>query len=609
MNAILAYRSILMTAVVAGVFSAIVCALMLFDGARRITKVPTDSPEFVAGRERLIAEPDNDELRQDIRDLDLALRREYFREQQFTETGSYLLLGGISLTLIMSRWAATIRRKLPAPKPKELGPDSDERLSRTGPWAVGAVMLVMAGTAWAMNMTYRSALPERLDELTALREQVKGEQPTAEQNANQQNTGEADRAAIPSLPTDDELRASWPSFRGPQGAGAWPHADVPIEWDAETGKRILWKTPVPLPGVNSPIVWKDRVFLSGATEERREVYCFDAVTGNILWQKEVTAARPPDGQVIKTSEDTGFAAPSMATDGRFVFAMFADGVVAGFDFTGNQVWRRSLGVPQQNNYGHASSLSTYQGSLIVQYDQGRPADGLSKLLALDGTTGELIWETDRPVASSWSSPVVIEHDGEPQVITSADPWVIAYSPQDGVELWRANCLDRAEVGPSPIYSDGMVFVVNDNAVLAAVRADGRGDVTDTHVQWTTDLGLSDTCSPLATTEFVLTLTSYGTLSCFDKHEGGEPLWEEDFGADFASSPTLVGERVYLFSTDGQAWIVQPTHDECQPIATSELGEECVASPAFQDGRMYIRGGEHLFCIGDVVVDINELTSQ
>ncbi len=204
--------------------------------------------------------------------------------------------------------------------------------------------------------------------------------------------------------------------------------------------------------------------------------------------------------------------------------------------------------------------------------------------------------------ASWSSPIVIEHDGQAQIITCSDPWVIAYSPSDGAELWRAKCLERVEVGCSPVYSDGIVYAGNDTAVYAAIRVDGTGDVTESHVLWTIDYGLPDMCSPLVTDDFFLTLTSYGTLFCFDKQQGGEPLWEEDFEADFVSSPSLVGDRVYLFSRDGKAWIVEPTREQCKRISEAELGEECVTCPVFQDGRIIIRGSEHLFCIGSANSD-------
>ncbi len=583
------HRSILLSAIVAGVFSTLVGTVLVIDGANRLNKVPLEETTFIQLRQQYLQQSDDNQLRQQIQDLDLALRREYFREQRFTERGAYLLLGGIVVTLVFSKWAATLHRRLPRPKPKLPGPDSDERLSHRGPWAVAAVMLALVGTTWAMKANHPSVLPASLDDLASDQASVGDATPRVEPTKID--------PVLPELPSAEVVQANWPSFRGPGGSGISHFQDAPTRWDGPSGEGIVWKTPLPLPGVNSPILWNDRVFLSGATEAVRGVFCFDLNSGEILWNKEFQVDPSIADQKIKVSEDTGYAAPTMATDGRFVFAMFADGLLVALDFSGNEVWTRSLGVPQRNNYGHASSLVTHQGAVIVQFDQGSDDDELSKLMSFDGATGLPIWETTRQTPASWSSPIVIEHEGQHQIITCCDPWVIASSPRDGTELWRANCLDRVEVGPSPVYSDGIVYAGNDTAIYAAIRAGGSGDVTDTHVVWTADYGLPDTCSPLVADEFLLTLASYGTLFCFDKQEGGEPLWEEDFGADFLSSPSLVGDRVYLFGRDGTAWIVQPTRDECKQIAEAQLGEDCVTCPAFADGRILIRGSEHLFCIG------------
>jgi hypothetical protein len=277
--------------------------------------------------------------------------------------------------------------------------------------------------------------------------------------------------------------------------------------------------------------------------------------------------------------------------------MFTNGDIGAVDFDGNVVWSRSLGVPK-NTYGHAASLAMYQGLVIIQFDQGSRDDELSKLLALHGETGDTVWETVRGIPNSWSSPIVINHEGQSQIITGGDPWLIAYSPTDGKEIWRAECLE-ADVGPSPVYADGVIHTANEFPGNTAVRVQGTGDVTETNIVWESDIGAPDCCSPLATDKFLMLAASYGTLTCFDVKEGGEPYWEEDFDdANFTSSPSLVGKYVYLFGEEGQVWIVEPTQDECKRIAEANLGENCVTSPAFQDGRLYIRGKEHLFCIAD-----------
>jgi outer membrane protein assembly factor BamB len=350
-----------------------------------------------------------------------------------------------------------------------------------------------------------------------------------------------------------------------------------------------------LPGNSSPVVWGDRIFLTGADEQTREVFCFDARSGELLWRQAVPGTPESTATVPKVMEATGYAAPTPATDGRRVYAIFANGDLGAFDFEGRLRWSRSLGIPK-NAYGHASSLAMFQDLLIVQFDQGIREEKRSRLLALRGATGETVWETVREVPNSWATPIVIQVDGQPQIITSADPWVLANSPADGSEIWRADCL-RGDVGPSPVFAGGMVFTANEFPGLAAIRADGTGDVTETHVAWEADLGAPDTASPLATEKFVFLLASYGILTCYDAREGGDPLWEQEFDASFVSSPTLIGNLMFLFGEDGKVYIVEPTADECRVVAENDLGEECVTSPAVVDGRIFIRGKEHLIGIG------------
>jgi hypothetical protein len=200
----------------------------------------------------------------------------------------------------------------------------------------------------------------------------------------------------------------------------------------------------------------------------------------------------------------------------------------------------------------------------------------------------------------------VEHGGKWLVITCVNPWLIAYSAADGSEIWRAKVLG-GEVGPSPVFANGVVYAANDTSGLAAVRADGTGDVTKTHVLWTTETDVPDVCSPLVTDKYLLLLT-HGLLACFDANprpaetdaaedEEREPLWEEDLLEEFSSSPSQVGNYVYLFSEEGKAWIVEPRRDACQRIGECDMGEPVRSSPAFLPGRIYIRGQEQLFCIG------------
>jgi outer membrane protein assembly factor BamB len=192
---------------------------------------------------------------------------------------------------------------------------------------------------------------------------------------------------------------------------------------------------------------------------------------------------------------------------------------------------------------------------------------------------------------------VIRAADRDQIVTAAAPWVIAYDPNNGKEIWRAKCFPpQQDIGPSPTFAAGKVFVANESTALSAVRANGQGDVTASNIIWKAEDGLPDICSPLANDEYVF-LLSYSVLTCYDT-EKGDQLWTEDFNEDCKSSPSMADKKLYVFASNGKVWVAEPQHDKCRRIAENNLGEECVTSPAFQDGCFYIRGKTNLICIGN-----------
>jgi len=618
------YPALLWTAVVATAFCLTVGALMAFDFVARGKYELFDTPEYLALKQQLRDRPGDAELQQAIREMDLRMRDEYFRNRQFMATGVHLLIGGAVVALVAARWAAAVRGTTFQPAPLDTAVDEETRAQRVARWATVGVVAVVAATLASAGLYSEPVTPVETAQLTAGPQAkptdaaavpsdsvsaanvqpVPDSQraPDAEPAPDIQPTRDvkpepaADQAA--DMPPYEAYLQQWPRFRGPTGSGVSPVTDVPTAWSVPDNTGIVWKTPVPLPGPNSPVVWQQRVLLSGATADEQAVFCFDANSGQLQWRHDFTATKPADGKELEVMDATGFAAPTMATDGVRAYAIFATGDVVAITLEGDVLWRKNLGVPK-NHYGHASSLATYRDLLIIQLDQGQKEDGLSRLLALRGATGEVAWEAKREVPCSWSSPIVVEHGGRWMVITCVNPWVIAYAPEDGSELWRANCL-RGEVGPSPVCVDGVVYAANETGGMAAVRADGTGDVTETHILWTTDIDVPDVCSPLVTDKYVL-LVTHGLLACFDRTEGEtesrEPLWEEELDEVVSSSPSQVGNLVYLFSEDGKAWIVEPQADACKRIGECPMDESIRTSPAFAPGRIYVRGQDHLFCIG------------
>jgi outer membrane protein assembly factor BamB len=348
-------------------------------------------------------------------------------------------------------------------------------------------------------------------------------------------------------------------------------------------------------GPNSPVIWENRVFLTGASSKKREVYCYDSITGKMLWQKampDIPNVHPGD---LTVSEDTGgYSVSTGATDGRRFYVMFANGDVGALDFDGNVLWTVSLGTPE-NSYGHSTSLDTFQDRVLVLFDQAEAKSAKSRLLCLDGATGKKVWESEpRPVGQTWGTPILVKTPEREQIITCGNPWVVSYNPTNGLEIWRAKAL-YGEVTPSPISANGMVYVAMDGEALSAWKTDGAGDVTKTHKAWSFDEGLPDICTPLCDGQRIYMLNSSGTLTVVDVVTG-KKLYEQEFDFPYKASPSAAGDKIYLCGDKGMV-VVFEAGAKYKEIARSDMGEELLASPAFADGRIYIRGKQNLFCLG------------
>jgi outer membrane protein assembly factor BamB len=331
--------------------------------------------------------------------------------------------------------------------------------------------------------------------------------------------------------------------------------------------------------------------MTGGSAVKREVYCFDGGDGQLLWQKSV--GKP--GTPLPKDEEEGryFATSTTATDGRRVYAIFETGDVAAFDFQGNQVWARNLGKPD-NQYGYSASLEVYKNTLIIQWDEGDEEANKSRIIAFHTASGQEAWKTaPRPVGATWSTPAVINTGARDQLIACGNPWLMSYDPANGTELWRAK-ICHGEVTPSPVFSGGLVITANDT--LHGTRPDGSGDVTKTHVRYKGEDGIPDICSPLADGKHVYLTTSSGILTVYDI-QTGKKAYEKELDLEFKSSPSAAGERVYFVAEKGITIVAQagPVYRE---LARSELGEEVQASPAFANGRIYLRGKKHLFSLGN-----------
>jgi len=560
------YETAMRVAVIAGIFSALVLAILAANGWRSVPVTTLKAGKVADLKLELRKHPKDEGLKTQLRRIDLQLRQGFFRRRALAQDGALLLLGGLAIFLLAVKFAKQYRFRNPRPD----GELADPRPAAAGGrYAVAVTGVMLAGVLTGLVLLSRHDVS--FEYLASAAPPTKADYPTAE-----------------------ALAKNWPVFRGPGGCGVAKSTGVPATWDGKKGTNILWKTKVPLPGENSPVVWGDAVFLSGANEHQREVYCFDANTGKLRWKKPVTDLSCADKSPLQVMEDTGYAAPTMVTDGKRAVAMFANGDLACFDFTGKRLWAKNMGKPD-NMYGLGSSLTFYKNRLILQFDQGTAAeDGKSALLALDMTSGRQVWKTKRPVPTSWSTPNVIDTGTRAEIITCANPWVIAYNPEDGKELWRAEVLG-GDVAPSPVFAGGMVFAVNSGANLAAIHPGGTGNVTKTHVAWLYADDLPEIVSPVSNGELVYIVYTYGTLTCLDA-KTGKKVWSQTVEDEFKSSPTVVGDRIFLMDTNGVMHFLSGGR-AYKELGKAALGEPSNCSPAFMNGRIYIRGKYNLYCIG------------
>lgn len=608
---------------IAGGFTIVVCVLLIINFFQLNREDPVNTKILDSLVERLHQNPGDEELREQIRTMDLLARKAYFTSQWQIRTGGYLVLMGVAVVIIAFQVILYYRKKEPTLSDEKMEDlISTQKTARqwitVGGFAIVAMALVFAYLSH-QNLQRRfesAAAGPELAEMEAeentkeVPEKMEGPVPgqkeidppqsedtltqAVEEPIEQENEKQNNVAVELKTPTEEPPPAK-PStvkstsgrftvFRGPGGNGITEQKNIPIDWDGKSGKNILWKQTVPLPGFNSPILWGNRIFLTGADESKREVYCIDADEGNMLWTAHVENVPGSPAEHPEVANYTGYAAPTAATDGTYVFAIFANGDLIALDMEGARVWAKNIGIPV-NHYGHSSSLLVHKDKLLVQYDQKDKA----RVLALSVANGEVVWETIRDVKVSWASPILVTINGRDELILAAEPWLISYNPDTGEEWWRIEGV-IGEVGPSPAYANGIVFAVNDYSRFVAVKMG-----SEPKLLWEDEEYLSDIPSPVANAEVVIAPTSYGVVACYDP-QTGDMFWEYELDNSIYASPLITEGKVYLTDRIGVTHIFK-ADKELTVIGTPELGEKVVCTPAFSDGRIYIRGYDHLFCIG------------
>jgi outer membrane protein assembly factor BamB len=373
----------------------------------------------------------------------------------------------------------------------------------------------------------------------------------------------------------------WNVFRGPM-CGVSPWTNAPTDWDGASGRGVLWKTPLKISGVSSPVLWANRLFITEATDKERAVLAFDAATGKPLWRQVVE-----DGD--KTSplpsvSDYGLAMPTATCDSNGVYALFGTGDLAAFTPDGKPMWRMFLGRPTIG-YGFSSSPCAIADLLCVQYDH----HAAGRMLALDTKKGKIVWDVERSRGASWSSLMVVpDATGKSLVVANANGSTTAFD-LSGAVVWDVDGA-RGEVAPSPAWWEGKVYSVNVGSRLFCNNVYGNPKPL-----WDAVDHLSDAPSPVVANGLLFMNTANGHLSCLDANTG-KRLWMERVPGGYGSLISS-GDRLYALGRDGKMQIVA-VQNTFRAIGVRALGEPADATPAMSDGRVYIRGSAHLWCIGD-----------
>jgi outer membrane protein assembly factor BamB len=580
----IAVRSLFGISVVAALFCVVMCVLVLGTYLQLKLNDPLASPALTTLYERLRNNPDDENLKEELRSLDLLARKAYFTSRSQVTLGGIFLGIGAAVFFLSFVGRELLKKTLPpSPKGKPVPETLVVRLfSRRLVAGAAAGLFGVSVLLVVIGLPLFDSLSGTLASTQAASTPQAAADSQGNANASAQNTEKTDvkDASSPAI-NMTEFLASWPHFRGPLGNSIAKPGSWPTSWDGVNGIGILWKRPIPKQGFNSPVVYGKRVFLSGADRLGADIYCFDALSGAPVFTTKVDYS--VNAANVKVEVQVGFAAPSLAVNGVNVAALFATGDLVCLDMKGAVVWKKSLGIPVLN-YGFGSSLMTTGDLLIVQYDQKSGP----MLYAFVFATGETRWQVKRDVLSSWATPTIAQSGGKKAIVLSANPFVSAYDAATGSELWSTD-LFTGEIGSSPVYADGIVYAGNATARLGALKSD------DGSLLWEYYEDLPDVSSPVVTGGLLFMASSGAVVTCLDA-KTGELLWKEEFTDGFYATPVVAGDRVYLLDREGVMHTVAVKRTYTH-LDASTLGEQADATPAFYDNKIYIRGKKNLFCIG------------
>jgi outer membrane protein assembly factor BamB len=430
-----------------------------------------------------------------------------------------------------------------------------------------------------------------------------------------------------------EAGDNWPQWRGPHQNGIVDAVGLPLQWSLT--ENIRWKTALPSWSAATPIIWGDRVFVTSPSpaepqpaeagsapaqqQGRRRrasrspggpelfLFCISKSDGKILWKRELDNKN----RIHRKQND---ATPSPVTDGKHVWIVTGTGVVTAFDMAGTQIWKKDLQKDYGtfgHNWGYASSPLLFDGSLIIEVLHGMKTDDPSYIVSLDARSGTVKWHQERPTDAqrespdAYTTPVLLKHGGNAQIIISGGDYVTGHDPASGKEIWRAsglNPLNRPNyrVVGTPIINGDLIYAPTRQKPLLALRAGGTGDISESHLVWKYEgSGAPDVPSPICDGRHLYLVDDRGMVTCLDPQTGAVIYGPETTREGIVSASPIISEgRMYILNEQGITTVVA-TGPEFKVLATNELdGSYTLASPAVSGKQIFIRTETHLYCISE-----------
>lgn len=398
---------------------------------------------------------------------------------------------------------------------------------------------------------------------------------------------------------------NWPQWRGPYLNGTSGEKNLPLRWSSE--ENVTWTLALPGWSGSTPIVWRERIFLNVADGDDLYLWCVDRMKGKLAWKKRL------GGGNLKMRKQN-MSSPSPVTDGRSVYVMTGTGVLKGFDFDGMELWSRDIQKDYGEfglNWGYASSPLLLEDSLFVQVLHGMKTDDPSYVLRIDRKSGKTLWKVERHTSAvrespdSYTTPALLRYGKTVELVITGGDCVTGHDLATGKELWRANGLNPENnpfyrIVASPVISNGIIYAPTRVRPLLALKAGGRGDITASHVLWSTPNG-PDVPTPVTDGKYFYIVNDKGIMWCLDAKTGTEIYAQQRLmPGTYSGSPVLADGKIYVTNEDGLTTVVR-AGPKFEILAENALNDYCLSSPAISDGQIFIRTAENLYCIGRRIV--------